>query len=261
MTQDSTEHSNCPDETTLQDFLAGRLSGSEAQALEGHVEQCSRCELMLERFQPPGGPLGVLAGTCVSVPVVEETPRVHGYDIRDRLGAGGMGEVYRARHAGLSRVLAIKVLHPNLTGDSQARQRFLEEAHIHGQLQHPSIVPLHELGTTADDRPFFAMKLIEGRTLENILTEFARHQNGAPDRLQATLPLFARVCQGVAYAHSHRVIHRDLKPGNVMVGAFGEVQVMDWGLAKVLSSAPVIADGETDTGDRGTIHTPPYASS
>src|SRR5262249_28431563 len=100
-----------------------------------------------------------------------------------------------------------------------------------GQLQHPAIPPVHEVGRLEDGRPFFAMKLIKGRTLADLLKERQSPADDLPRRLGA----FASLCQGVAYAHSKGVIHRDLKPSNVMIGAFGEVQVMDWGLAKLLA--------------------------
>src|SRR5262249_44945828 len=99
------------------------------------------------------------------------------------------------------------------------------------RLQHPNIAPVHEQGQLPDGRPFFAMKLVQGRTLDRLLCERPSPASGLPQFLQ----VFGQVCQAMAYAHSQGVIHRDLKPHNVMVGAFGEVQVMDWGLAKVLT--------------------------
>ena len=110
-------------------------------------------------------------------------------------------------------------------------RRFVEEAQIGGQLQHPGIVPIYELGTFADRRPFFTMKLVKGQTLADAARRPAR-----AGRRPAPVPvdLRGRSRQTVAYAHARGVIHRDLKPSNVMVGSFGEVQVMDWGLAKVL---------------------------
>ena len=109
-------------------------------------------------------------------------------------------------------------------------RRFVEEAQIGGQLQHPGVVPVYELGSLADRRPFFAMKLVKGQTLAALLAGRA----SPADDLPRFLAIFEAVCQTVAYAHARGVIHRDLKPSNVMVGSFGEVQVMDWGLAKVL---------------------------
>jgi serine/threonine-protein kinase len=111
--------------------------------------------------------------------------------------------------------------------------RFLEEAQITGQLQHPGVPPVHEIGRLADGRPFLAMKLIEGRTLKDLLAERSDPSHDLP----RFLTIFEQVCQTLAYAHARHVIHRDLKPNNIMVGAFGEVQVMDWGLAKALTPA------------------------
>src|SRR5262249_46839177 len=113
---------------------------------------------------------------------------------------------------------------------SAAAHRSLRGRRTPGQLQHPGTPAVHQVGTLADGRPFLAMKLIKGSTLEAIL----KHRTDAAAERGRLLAIFEAVCQAVGYAHAHRVIHRDLKPANVMVGAFGEVQVMDWGLAKVL---------------------------
>src|SRR5262249_26012042 len=115
-----------------------------------------------------------------------------------------------------------------------------EEAQIGGQLQHPGIVPVYELGTFPDRRPYFAMKLVKGRTLAALL----RERNDPHDDLPRFLGIFEQVAQTVAYAHARGVIHRDLKPSNVMVGSFGEVQVMDWGLAKVLAEGGIADEQE-----------------
>ncbi len=139
-----------------------------------------------------------------------------------------MGAVLRAIDIDLQRPLAIKIMLRK--GDLAQEARFLDEARITGQLQHPGIPPVHEIGRLADGRPFFAMKLIEGHTLAALLRERATPQTDLPRFLK----IFEQIAQTLAYAHSQGVIHRDLKPSNVMVGAFGEVQVMDWGLARRL---------------------------
>ena len=163
------------------------------------------------------------------------------------IGRGGMGVVLRGRDPDLRRDLAVKVLRDDLRDSPEMVRRFVEEAQIAGQLQHPGVVPIHELGTFADDRPYFTMKLVKGRTLSQLLAE-GRASEAERARV---LGIFEQVCQTVAYAHAHGVIHRDLKPSNVMVGSFGEVQVMDWGLAKVLrqggddNDAPAAPDPET----------------
>jgi tetratricopeptide (TPR) repeat protein len=157
-------------------------------------------------------------------------PHVPGYKIVGELGKGGMGAVFRGHDATLDRDVAVKVLLNRHRGHSDAERRFLREARICGQLQHPGVVPVYGLGRADDARPVFIMKVVEGRTLAALLGE----RKSPADGLSHFLGIFEQVCQAVAYAHSKRVIHRDLKPANVMVGAFGEVQVMDWGLAKML---------------------------
>jgi hypothetical protein len=152
------------------------------------------------------------------------------YHVLGEIARGGMGIVLKGRDPDLGRDVAVKVLHPGHAGNPAMIRRFIEEAQVGGQLQHPGILPVYELGLDADLRPYFAMRLVKGRTLAALLEE--RLDPGG-DRARF-LSLFEQVCQTVAYAHSRGVIHRDLKPSNIMVGAFGEVQVVDWGLAKVL---------------------------
>ncbi len=154
------------------------------------------------------------------------------YQLGEEIARGGMGVVYRAIDTAFGREVAIKVLQEKYSPKSGAARRFAEEARITGQLQHPAIPPVHDIGTLPDGRPFLAMKLIKGQTLDDLLK--ARTDLHA-DRGRF-VAAFEAVCQAVAYAHAHKVIHRDLKPANVMVGSFGEVQVMDWGLAKVLGT-------------------------
>ncbi len=152
----------------------------------------------------------------------------------DEIGRGGMGAVFKGRDTELGRELAVKVLLDQHRDRPDLVQRFLEEAQIAGQLQHPGVAPVYELGRFADNRPYFTMKLVKGHTLAELL----RQRTDVRQDLGRFLGIFAQVCQTVAYAHSQGVIHRDLKPSNVMVGGFGEVQVMDWGLAKVLRPGP-----------------------
>ena len=153
------------------------------------------------------------------------------YQILGEIARGGMGVVMRGHDTDLGRDVAMKVLNEELAERPEVIQRFVEEAQIGGQLQHPGIVPVYELGLMADDRPYFTMKLVKGRTLATLLSE----RPEAPSERRRLIDVFDSVCQTMAYAHSRGVIHRDLKPANIMVGAFGEVQVVDWGLAKVLA--------------------------
>ncbi len=155
------------------------------------------------------------------------------YHLLGEIGHGGMGAVLKGRDPDLGRDLAVKVLLAEHCDDPDLVRRFIEEAQIGGQLQHPGVVPVYELGQFDDGRPYFTMKLVKGRTLSALLAD-----REAPDHDRPRfLGIFEQVCQAVAYAHARGVIHRDLKPSNIMVGSFGEVQVMDWGLAKVLPLA------------------------
>jgi serine/threonine-protein kinase len=144
-----------------------------------------------------------------------------------------MGTILRVRDPEFGRDLALKLL-PGPADQSAIVRRFLDEARIAGQLQHPGVVPVHELSQLPDQRPYFTMKLVEGRTLAGLLAD----RSDPAVNLPRFLKVFEQVCQTLAYAHSRGVIHRDLKPSNVMVGAFGEVQIMDWGLAKRVAGAP-----------------------
>ncbi len=149
------------------------------------------------------------------------------YEVLGEIARGGVGVVFRSRDKDLGRDVAIKVLRKDLAAVPEVVQRFVEEAQIGGQLQHPGVVPVYGLGVQTDGRPYFAMKLVKGRTLGALIRD-------GEDRT-TLMSVFERVCQTVAYAHARHVIHRDLKPSNILVGAYGEVQVVDWGFAKVLA--------------------------
>src|SRR5206468_9631777 len=154
---------------------------------------------------------------------------------------GGIGRVGLAYDSDLGREVALKELRPERSGNPVLADRFLNEAQITGQLEHPGIVPVYELTQRAEDRqPFYTMRFIKGRTLTDALRAY--HQKraaGRPEPLEqiALLNAFVAVCHAVAYAHSRGVIHRDLKGQNVVLGDFGEVIVLDWGFAKVLGQA------------------------
>lgn len=183
---------------------------------------------------------------------------VRGYEILHEVGHGGMGVVFQARDCKLDRDVAIKVLTEKAAATNALVARFVAEAKITGQLQHPGIPAVHELGALANGRPFLAMKLVKGQTLQALIDQC---RTRGTDKDVASrgrlLAAFEHVCHAVGYAHAQRVIHRDLKPANVMVGAFGEVQVMDWGLAKVLdpgktpeARAGALADGSANGDDQ-----------
>ena len=165
-----------------------------------------------------------------------DTPR---YRFEAFLARGGMGEVWRGFDTRLARGVALKVLREPVLADGGFRARFEEEARHVGQLEHPSIVPVYDLGALADGRPFFVMKLIHGRTLAELLAARATPAEDLP----RWVGVFERVCRAVAFAHARGVIHRDLKPSNVMLGELGEVQVLDWGIAKALAAGSQSAPG------------------
>lgn len=162
------------------------------------------------------------------------------YDLELEIGRGGMGAILKVRDRDLRRTLAMKVLlqdegtsQPSRSpGDELSLGRFIEEAQVTGQLSHPGVVPVHELGVDSNGRVYFTMRLVDGRDLSKIWELVANNEDGWS--LSRAIGVMLKVCEAMAYAHSKGVIHRDLKPANIMVGRFGEVYVMDWGLAKVL---------------------------
>ncbi len=161
------------------------------------------------------------------------------YAILGELGRGGMGVVYRAFDRDLRRHVAMKVLSERLAHSADCLSRFVEEAQATGQLEHPGIVPVHEIGRDPQGRLFFTMKLVRGRTLSAVVRDL---REGDPETAARFSPfrllqIFADVCRTVHYAHVRGVIHRDLKPSNVMIGKHGDVQVMDWGLVKLIERA------------------------
>ncbi|MHC4933507.1 MAG: serine/threonine-protein kinase [Planctomycetota bacterium] len=164
-----------------------------------------------------------------------DLPHSGRYEVLGRIAAGGIGEVLKAHDGDLGRDVAVKMLRATHADTVGVVRRFVEEAQIGGQLQHPGIVPVYELGLHAEKRPYFAMKLIKGRSLGALLHE----RRDPAERRHRHLAVFLQVCETMAYAHSRGVIHRDLSPTNVLVGAFGEVQVVDWGLATVIARGGV----------------------
>lgn len=157
------------------------------------------------------------------------------YRIREIIGEGGMGTVYLADDMSLDRPVAMKVIRHGLLGDDAA-ERMLREARVIARLEHPGIVPVHDVGRLPDGRVFYVMKWVKGRRLDQYFDARAT--------IAQKLRIFERVCETVAFAHAHGVIHRDLKPQNIMVGEFGEVLVLDWGVAKLTGGADSAADSQ-----------------
>jgi len=204
----------------------------------GHEEAIAREYVRLagERAQPAAGaprraPTVTAAGNATSEELLDrlKRPRRGGerYVEGEELARGGMGSIVRAHDDDLDRDVAMKVM---LGRGSRQVARFLEEARVTGHLEHPGVVPVHELGVDERGRVFFTMRLIEGRDLREIIRLVRARAEGWT--LTRALEVLLKVCDTVAYAHSRGVVHRDIKPANVRVGSFGEVYVMDWGLAR-----------------------------
>ncbi len=159
-----------------------------------------------------------------------------------------MGAVLDARDSKFSRSVAMKVMLRGRGASDEDKQRFLQEARVLGQLAHPNIVPVHDVGADEQGRLFYTMKLVQGVTLQDILLKLREGDRDtlAKYPLNQLLTIFQKVCDGVAFAHSRGIIHRDLKPANIMVGDFGEVLVMDWGLAKILPDSPAAGQPEVE---------------
>lgn len=239
------DHDACPTHEELQAFGAGKLSEEVREAVAFHLQACACCRAtldalngeldstMAEVVRPTGAAASSPKDLSSAVPQLPDLDSR--YQLLKRIDQGGVGEIFKARDRHLARDLAIKVLLERHQDDPAMVQRFLAEAQIIGQLQHPGIVPVHELGRLPDGRPYIAMTLVQGRTLADLLGE----RDSLAESLPRFLTIFQQVCQTLAYAHSCGVIHRDLKPRNIMVGKHGEVLVMDWGMGKVLQKGDV----------------------
>jgi hypothetical protein len=183
----------------------------------------------------------------LGAPLVEAKQGLERYALGATLGRGGMGEVRLCRDLVLHRALAMKLVTSTSPGTVT---RFVREARVQGQLEHPGIVPVHDLGLEPGGRPYFTMKRVRGVTLAEVLRALAEGNEAARAKYprRRLLQAFQAVCLTVDFAHSRHVVHRDLKPANVMLGDFGEVYVLDWGIAKHLD-APLDADAETLSGE------------
>ncbi|QDU65726.1 bifunctional serine/threonine-protein kinase/formylglycine-generating enzyme family protein [Engelhardtia mirabilis] len=200
--------------------------------------------------------LGQAALEGADAPMDTEATR---YDILGELGQGGMGVVYEVFDRDLERNLAMKVLRGAAPRSSSRSRRFADEARITGRLQHPGIVPVHELGTDAAGRAYFTLAKVAGLTFHEVID---RVHGSDPDwTLARAVSHLLRACEALAFAHSRGVVHRDLKPTNVMVGPFGETYVMDWGLARDLSAVATVAHQPPPLHPRGPAQSPEVSPS
>ncbi len=182
----------------------------------------------------------------------------------ETLGEGGMGRVHKARDVRLEREIALKELKPDQNDDRDAVRRFIQEAKVTGQLMHPGIPPVYELGQNEDGTPFIALQLVEGTTLETVLSKL---REGDPEThaeytFERRIQVIQRICETLDYAHNRGWIHRDLKPANIMLGRYGEVYVMDWGVAKFIGEPTpgVMRNTYSETKAGVFTGTPQYAS-
>lgn len=241
------------------------------------MTSCPDCQLVFETTTTPGGlcPRCLIMGGGGD----EEAPHAPAPDceIVDLIAHGGMGDVYRAIQPTLEREVAMKVMRLHSETPEMAA-RFRREALALARLQHPNIVPIHTLGTDEDGVPFYTMKLVKGRTLQAVLDDLGK---GDPETLRqhtlvSLLNAYRKVCDALAFAHARGVLHRDLKPENIMIGEFGEVLVMDWGLARirdketegwgegekevVVASPPLSGSSSAETLQGSVLGTPRYMS-
>jgi len=204
------------------DFMIQSLDEFIRDAMQEHdVERASAEDTICTGTRGGAGRLGGLAG----------------HRVEDFIARGGMGAVYRARQEVLEREVAVKVM-TGQADSAEVAERFRREALVLGRLEHPNIVPIYDLGHDEDGHLFYSMKLVKGRTLQTLLNDLRKEQPEAlrDSSLKRLLDVFRKICDAISFAHSRGVLHRDLKPDNIMVGEFGEVLVMDWGLAKLLGS-------------------------
>ncbi|MCA9002986.1 MAG: serine/threonine protein kinase, partial [Planctomycetes bacterium] len=250
--------------TQLLRAAEAEFEGNTAAALQAVVEDPHAFGRYFHRvaLSEEGDPdaMSTLAGATAThghpglLAILHETPGR--YKGESEYARGGMGRVLLVHDAHLGRDIAMKELLPNVSRSGETASlgnaspvrlsvplinRFLQEARITGQLEHPSIVPVYELGNRRDGQLYYTMKLVRGETLHRAIHQAKRTE----DRL-ALLPHFVDLCQAIAYAHSRGVLHRDIKPANVMVGEFGETVVLDWGLAKGRGQNDVHQEGFAD---------------
>jgi PAS domain S-box-containing protein len=235
-----------------------------AQACQGDDELRREVESLLAREKTAEGflqspALEIAAAALAKMPAGGGGPSLVGrdmgcYQILSLLGAGGMGRIWLARDSELGRDIALKELRPEKAGVDVLQTRFVREARITAQLEHPGIVPVYELGRRPDDQqPFYTMRFVKGRTLTEAAQDYHRRRiAGEADSLEfvSLMSAFVTVCNTVAYAHSRGIIHRDLKGQNVLLGDFGQVVVLDWGLAKLLDRSEDDLDSSSIVLDR-----------
>ena len=240
------QHASRPGKPSLEEDVAGMVEQLAAFQDAGHgsdtlVESDASDDISAEQGAEPGEcgktPAGKIpAGKMAEGTAGSYTPNGKKYSVSGEVAHGGMGVILNARDTAIGRDVAMKVITSSVQDLREFSERFVREAQVQGRLEHPNICPVHELGEDENGRPFFTMKMVHGYSLAEMIERAEKESAGSErKRLTEVLNIFLKICDGIAYAHSHDIIHRDLKPDNIMVGDFGEVYVMDWGLAKILS--------------------------
>ncbi len=236
-------------------FVGGEKISAATVLRPGQKIQLGPATLEVNRATVPVGPdisLGSKRDALRKL-LPPEFLREKKYDIGSMVAQGGMGAILKAKEATIERTVAMKVMLDGASPDDLLR--FISEAKVTGQLEHPNIVPVHELGVDEKEQVFYTMKFVRGITLKKVLDLLFDRQAETVKKypLGQLLTVFQKICDAIAFAHSHGVIHRDLKPENFMIGDYGEVLVMDWGLAKVLD--PTRNQAAADPDGRSIIRT------
>ncbi len=261
------------------EYPASVQVGELTLVVEQKDEDFSQAATIVQSPRQGGAPFDELEVTVVTprvaTPViaqktvdVNEAGTFCKYTLVKEIARGGMGQIYFGEDPQLKRQVAVKVSSVSYGGEDP---RFSKEAEVLALLAHPNIVPIYNVGVDAQGRPFYSMKLVKGRTLQAVLNALKDGNTEATKEYTqaALLTVFRKVCDAMAFAHAKGILHRDLKPENIMVGEYGEVLVMDWGLAKILGerdAAGAVKAAATDTGDYGmtlegeVMGTPQYMS-
>lgn len=230
---------SCLSEEQLDEMAGWELTSEDSTEIR-HLAGCSECKGRLEEMREElafASELREMMASSSMNPALSILTGGEGkkYTLGDQIAAGGMGAIISAEDINIRRNVAMKVMRNSSAADDNSVLRFIEEAQVTGQLEHPGVVPVHELGVDANGDTFYTMKLVKGMSLKELLKGI-RDGDGeiiSQYSLVHLLTIFMKASDAIAFAHSKGVIHRDLKPANIMVGDFGEVQVLDWGLARI----------------------------